>query len=240
MTTCDEWAQALLTHGEWPVTMEHRMGLVAWAMAEGTITVPACSGALWNPLDTTEPAPGATDFNAVGVKNYPDEPTGIEAVYATLLNGRYPPILAWLADEGSSALGLPAAVAASPWGTGNFSKAAEMVKASPDTYFAVEVPGSSPAPAPEPSPPVPVPPQEVAVQVPVLSVHNPGPTVVSEPVRNLQRLLTAHGFGVGPAGTDGRFGNDTASAVVACEHHYGLSVDAGIAGEQVWTALCNR
>lgn len=100
-----------------------------------------------------------------------------------------------------------------------------------------------PAPTPQPHPipqPIPQPPQVVNVNVPVLSVTSPGPNVVSAPVRNLQMLLVAHGFGVGPTGPDGRYGNNTASAVVACEHHFNLSVDSGIAGNQVWTALCNQ
>jgi hypothetical protein len=154
VTTLDDWGQALLAFGEWPVTMEKRIGIVAWAMAEGEISVPRCSGARWNPLDSTEPAPGATDFNSIGVKNYSSEQIGIEATYATLHNGRYPNVLAVLDDEGASAMALAQAVGNSPWGTGTFTKQVEIVKADPPPYFAVSVPGGSgPGPGPLPVPP---------------------------------------------------------------------------------------
>ena len=54
----------------------------AWARAEG-------GTARFNPLNTTEPFPGATDYNSVGVKNYPTGRAGIEATYLTLTNGHY-------------------------------------------------------------------------------------------------------------------------------------------------------
>lgn len=78
------------------------------------------------------------------------------------------------------------------------------------------------------------------MNVPVLSEQSPGEHVVSTPVRNLQILLVNHGFSVGASGADGRYGPATAAAVVEAERHFGLSVDSGIAGEQVWTALCNK
>ena len=98
-----------------------------------------------------------------------------------------------------------------------------------------------PSPAPQPAPaPTPQPPKEINVNVPVLSVTNPGVKNFSSAVRNLQTLLIAHGFSCGSAGADGHFGPATAAAVVAAEHHFGLSVDTGEAGNQVWTALCTR
>lgn len=97
------------------------------------------------------------------------------------------------------------------------------------------------APKPEPKPePTPGPLAEVEVKVPVLSVNNPGPNVVSPAVKNLQTLLESHGISVGRGGVDGRYGNDTAQAVVVCEEKYHLTVDSGVAGEQVWTALTNE
>lgn len=45
--------------------------------------------ARYNPLNTTEPWPGATDYNDAGVKNYPTGADGIEATYLTLTNGHY-------------------------------------------------------------------------------------------------------------------------------------------------------
>lgn len=154
MTTREQYALDLLAFGDWPMSAEKVLGIVAWGLAEG-------SDALNNPLDTTEPAPGATNYNQDGVKNYPSLQVGLEAVYATLHNGRYAPILACLADpSGSSAMALAAAVGRTPWGTGNFSAAVERVRADPPLYYAQEVAGSgsTPAPAPVP-PPAPAPPQ---------------------------------------------------------------------------------
>ncbi|HEY1737547.1 MAG TPA: hypothetical protein VGI86_02490 [Acidimicrobiia bacterium] len=93
-----------------PQTAQNVQALVAWAQAEGT-------KAANNPLATTESAPGTTNFNSVGVKNYPTYAEGVQATVATLTNGRYSNILAALAD-GSSAQNVAQAVANSPWGTG--------------------------------------------------------------------------------------------------------------------------
>lgn len=76
------------------------------------------------------------------------------------------------------------------------------------------------------------------MQVPELSQISPGPNVVVPAVRNLQALLNFHGYDAGTS--DGRYGPKTAAAVVACERSMGLAVDAGIAGPEVWGALCNR
>lgn len=152
MTTVGDFASAMLSFGEWPFTVEKQWGLTAWAMAEGDINVPQCSGALWNPWDTTEPAIGATDFNGVGVKNYPSSQSGLDAVYATLHNGRYDNVLAVLNDEGASAYSLAQAIGNSPWGTGNFSWAVDRIRADPAPFLAVEVPGGTPGPTPVPEP----------------------------------------------------------------------------------------
>jgi len=153
MVDRQEYANQLLAFGDWPPSAEKVLGIVAWGVAEG-------SEALWNPLDTTEPAAGATNYNRAGVKNYPSLQVGLEAVYATLHNGHYAPILAVLDDPtGSSALALAAAVGRTPWGTGNFSATVERVKADPSLYYAQQVAGSghvppepNPAPLPHPTP----------------------------------------------------------------------------------------
>lgn len=90
----------------WPATII--AGVVAQMMREG-------SSANCNPQDTTEPWPGATDFNAAGVKNYRTADDGQAATAATWRNGFYSSVLR------AGAAGDPnqwvAAVAASPWGT---------------------------------------------------------------------------------------------------------------------------
>jgi hypothetical protein len=87
--------------------------LQGWHRAEG-------GTAAYNWLNTTQDAPGATLYNClnadctIGVKNYPDYQAGIDAIAATLLNGRYPNTLAGLqsnapvVDDSEMAL----------WGTG--------------------------------------------------------------------------------------------------------------------------
>lgn len=61
---------------------ENRRLLAAWARAEG-------GTARYNPLNTTQPWPGASDYNSVHVKNYASGASGIAATAATLTNGRY-------------------------------------------------------------------------------------------------------------------------------------------------------
>ena len=55
----------------------------AWQKAEG-------GTARFNAWNTTEPWPGATNYNPQGVKNYPNAATGTAATVATLKNGLYP------------------------------------------------------------------------------------------------------------------------------------------------------
>ena len=77
----------------------------------------ACEGATaaYNPFNTTEPWPGATDYNSVGVKNYPSFLAGVSATIATLENGNYPGILAALRSSAGRA-GFAGAVGSSPGG----------------------------------------------------------------------------------------------------------------------------
>ena len=74
--------------------LENRRLLAAWERAEG-------SRAQYNPLDTTQPWPGATDYNSAHVKNYPTGAAGIAATAATLTNGYYAGIVADLRDRKS-------------------------------------------------------------------------------------------------------------------------------------------
>jgi len=56
-------------------------------------------------------------------------------------------------------------------------------------------------------------------------------------VREVQCLLDAWGFDVGPAGIDGRFGPDTTEAVRAFQAWFGgLTID-GKVGANTWAAL---
>ena len=94
-----------------PQTQENLRAMMAWQAAEGT-------SAAFNPLATTRQAPGATDLNSVGVKNFRSYEQGLQTTIDTLRNGLYGDILAALRD-GTSASRVARAVAESPWGTGD-------------------------------------------------------------------------------------------------------------------------
>lgn len=90
--TVTEFGKAVLDGlfpGDVPSTTNQLRLFQAWAGAEG-------GGGAYNPLNSTEPAPGATNFNSVGVKNYPDFKSGVAATIRTIKNGRYPTLLAAL------------------------------------------------------------------------------------------------------------------------------------------------
>ncbi|HXY71031.1 MAG TPA: hypothetical protein VEM41_00680 [Actinomycetota bacterium] len=86
-----EWAAAFLQRIQAPTCFDNLVAMVAWQVQEGTT-------ANWNPLATTYPEPGASDFNSVGVKNYVSLGQGLDATYSTLNTSAYgyPPILSSL------------------------------------------------------------------------------------------------------------------------------------------------
>lgn len=102
--------RAIHAKGVW----QNRRLLGAWERAEsGT--------ARYNPLNTTEPWPGATDYNKAGVKNYPTGAAGVAATCKTLTNGRYNGIVA---DLRAGKLNAREIVTRNPgefdtWGTGH-------------------------------------------------------------------------------------------------------------------------
>jgi hypothetical protein len=78
--TPGRWARALLAEIGAPACEENRVLLVAWQAQEST-------DARFNPLATTHPMQGATDFNSVGVKNYVSAAQGLDAARETLEEG---------------------------------------------------------------------------------------------------------------------------------------------------------
>lgn len=92
-----------------PVTPANLAFMRAWKRAEG--------GDDTNPFNTTQGAPGATNFNSVGVKRYASVESGIQATIQTLTNGNYAGIIAAL-KAGTDPMAAAHALAASPWGTG--------------------------------------------------------------------------------------------------------------------------
>lgn len=71
------WAELLLGRLGAPICGDNLTILVAWQTAEGT-------AAAHNPLATTHDFAGATNFNSVGVKNYPSLRAGLDATIETL------------------------------------------------------------------------------------------------------------------------------------------------------------
>lgn len=93
-----------------PQTSENLLFMEAWRKAEG-------GKASFNPFNTTMKAPGATNYNSVGVKNYLSKEQGIDATVRTLQKGYYTEIIAAL-RRGDDATACASALAKSPWGTG--------------------------------------------------------------------------------------------------------------------------
>lgn len=95
-----------------PKTLHNRRALAAWIQSEG-------GNARNNPLNTTQDWDGATNFNSVGVKDYPSEEAGVAATAKTFgwTGHNYEAILRDLRQNADAEETLDA-VAASDWGTG--------------------------------------------------------------------------------------------------------------------------
>src|SRR5215831_12308909 len=85
----EAFARSVLATLGAPQTAANIRSVMAWVQREG-------GGGSNNPLNTTLPMPGATDFNSVGVKNYSSIGVGIAATVKTLLGGNYSDIVAAL------------------------------------------------------------------------------------------------------------------------------------------------
>jgi hypothetical protein len=70
-----------------PLTTNLIVIFTTWQHYEG-------GSARFNPLNTTRPANGSTPYNSAGVQQYASEASGASATALTLLNGRYPSIVA--------------------------------------------------------------------------------------------------------------------------------------------------
>jgi hypothetical protein len=77
ITTRDDFARALLTELGLEPRQSKLVALVVWMQCEG-------SRATFNPLSSTLPMDGSTDFNSVGVQNYVSLEQGVKATAATL------------------------------------------------------------------------------------------------------------------------------------------------------------
>lgn len=94
-----DFGGAVISYLGVPDTLGNRWFLLDWARVENT-------KAKYNPLATTLNEPGATTFNSVGVKNYPDPATGAKATADTIKN--YPNIVAALQTGSPKVSGITA------------------------------------------------------------------------------------------------------------------------------------
>lgn len=105
------WQPALLKLLGMPMTRQNLQFLTAWQGHEG-------GGAAFNPLNTTQHMPGASDYNSVGVRNYPTAAVGLAATARTLRNGYYPGIMAAL-KSGNPTWNARLGANLNTWGTGS-------------------------------------------------------------------------------------------------------------------------
>jgi len=108
-----DWAKTFLQKLGKPVTTANVQAMTTWMAYEGGQWH---NTAHYNPLNTTQPAAGATNMNSVGVKSYKSWDQGFQATIDTINNGRYGNILAAL-SKGNDTAGVLKAVNHSPWGT---------------------------------------------------------------------------------------------------------------------------
>jgi len=104
------WQYIVLYLMNAPINEHNAKFLDAWHRAES-------GKARFNPLNTTQSWPGATNYNTAGVKGYKMRRHGIDATVKTLKNGRYNKILKLLREGDADFGDLADAVDASPWGT---------------------------------------------------------------------------------------------------------------------------
>lgn len=111
MSDFNGWDVALLRSIGAPITKNNLAFLRRWHSAEG-------GSASYNPLNTTQSASGASNYNSVGVKNFASSQSGLQATAKTIRNGYYPGIIAAL-KSGNPQWNPELAKNLSTWGTGS-------------------------------------------------------------------------------------------------------------------------
>jgi hypothetical protein len=120
-----DWASAVLAGVGAPPSPTNNASLLGWTAQEKTGLHPAPALGPWatqwnNPLNTTQPWPGAVSVNPVGVKQYRTLADGEGATLATLVNGHYPDILEMLRNSIPAMWWFAAARSQlDTWGTGS-------------------------------------------------------------------------------------------------------------------------
>src|SRR6266568_7836075 len=105
----DSWWKDICAAIHAPDTPNNRSNLNAWAACEG-------GTATFNPFNTTLPWPGATNYNSVGVKNYPNYQAGWSATASTINQSNMSHIRHALQNNLDRAA-FANAIDADPWGT---------------------------------------------------------------------------------------------------------------------------
>lgn len=154
MGTRAEWVADFLARGGYPSTVDNVRACLAWCRSEfgGRAPIPA----VFNLFASTQDMPGATDYNAVGVRNYPDWFSGVDANVATLAQDHvgYQSIRDHL-TAGHDASATCAAISASVWGSHPTDAILAEVDNDPANNadaFVGNRPGAVPAPVPVPQP----------------------------------------------------------------------------------------
>lgn len=227
MITRDEFSRELLIASGLAPSVNNVQSLVVWMTSEDTM-------AEWNPMATTQPMPGATEFNSAGVKNYPDQAIGIQGFTITLHNGYYGGIIDCLTRSAIPAETC-ATITNSAWGSKPSSALVAQVLNDWIIYASVVIPGSeaiTPAPIPQPIP-VPSIPTETTVTVPTCSTqtNNTGPAV-----NNIQLLANAQAHS--NLTVDGIYGPATEAVIKSLQAFWHITQD-GICGNVTWGVLCN-
>ncbi|MBA2714203.1 MAG: hypothetical protein H0U55_11720 [Rubrobacteraceae bacterium] len=138
MVTREHFAIHLLDAVGAPASKRNLYALVSWMQAEG-------SRARFNPLATTLPWPGATNFNSVGVKNYPALVDGIAATARTLNYGADRDLYGYEAIRSRMRRNFRPgrtlrAVESSEWGTGGLAlDCLPAIKSHWDYYRSLEI-----------------------------------------------------------------------------------------------------
>ena len=114
-----DWIKAVLSGLGAPATAANVDSMMDWISHESVFPGGNGEGGKWNPLNTTQTESGSTSYNSVGVQNYPDEQTGINATIQTLNNGNYGDILMML--KSGQGLKSGASAGLSKWSGGGYT-----------------------------------------------------------------------------------------------------------------------
>jgi hypothetical protein len=106
-----EWAYLWLVRLNVPRSLSNMKVVYSWMFWES-----GGGGGMFNPLNTVQPWPGATDYNSIGVKNYLTWEDGQAANQTAVLQPRFSTIMKELRN-GQDTNGLIDAITSSEWGT---------------------------------------------------------------------------------------------------------------------------